>query len=323
MDLWTARIGNRRDQLHISLRSDGGFAQISRSRLRASFAIPRHIFIFNHFRRFPSPQSRAIPFAGSAVRCWYVCPIVRLRLTRLRISRLGLAVRPRRLCTWPRIGRRLRGGSRFAQPRRLVTGWPTRLGRTRRRARSRWRIPRRWRCTVRWLILRRRVPRQSWWSLAGIDSDRHRFGFRTLRVRFRSVRTKRPCPDPSGQSARRGTISVQCAGYRKQSQRISRALRLIHRARVQRHWDRVCLIRTRIPELPIDQNRDRHQRCLAVRCHLQHSNSSWPRIFFLWSLPLSRDNLRPLLLRARHNLAPSNTHDQRNQYCTAPRDSTL
>jgi len=78
-----------------------------------------------------------------------------------------------------------------------------------------------------------------------------------------------------------------------------------------------------VPELPIDQNRDRHQRCLVVRRHLQHSYSSWPGIFFPWGLSLSRDNLRPLLLRGRHNRAPSNPRDKRNQYCTAPRNSTL
>jgi len=78
------------------------------------------------------------------------------------------------------------------------------------------------------------------------------------------------------------TLAVQRAIDREQALRFPRLLRLVHRARFQRHRHRIRFVGARIVELSINQDRDRNQRPLAAAAELQ--NSHRPRAFPLFQL---------------------------------------
>jgi len=102
-----------------------------------------------------------------------------------------------------------------------------------------------------------------------------------------------------GMLARR-ILTVQRAINREQSLRISSPLGLIHRARFQRHRYRIRLVRTRIVEPAIDQDRNRYQRPLPAAAKLQNPYCSWLfpvlRLLVFLGLVFLREVLRSLAL---------------------------
>lgn len=98
---------------------------------------------------------------------------------------------------------------------------------------------------------------------------------------------------------------MQRAPYGEQAQRIPRAFPLVDHARIQRHGHGVGFIDTRVPKFAIDQNRDRDDRCLAVRAQLNQSNGTGACVFLARCLVLARNNLRPIFL-SQGNLSECN-----------------
>ena len=93
---------------------------------------------------------------------------------------------------------------------------------------------------------------------------------------------------------------MERAPYRKQPERIPGAFAFINYTRIQRHRDRIGLIGACVPEFPVDQNRDRNQRCLAVRPELNHSDRARTGILLPRRPVLAGRDLRTLFLSHRN-----------------------
>jgi hypothetical protein len=74
---------------------------------------------------------------------------------------------------------------------------------------------------------------------------------------------------------------VQRSANRKQSQRIAGLFGFVDGAAFERHRYRVRLIGAGIVKLPVDENRDGNQRCLATLRELQDAYGARPFDFFL------------------------------------------
>ncbi len=155
--------------------------------------------------------------------------------------------------------------------------------------------------------LRRRIFRQAGRFIAGIDSHRH--GFRDVRGRDFFLPNWCPLSGSDPRSLHVARIAVQSAAYGEQSLRTSSAIALVYCARLERHGHGIGLVGGCVPEFAVDQNRDGHQRCLAVVRELEHGKSARTRFFFPGDLALSGSDLRALFLRGGND-RPSDHADQ-------------
>jgi len=71
---------------------------------------------------------------------------------------------------------------------------------------------------------------------------------------------------------------------------------LINIARLEGHWNRVGLVRTCVPKLAVDHDRDGYERCFAIRAQLKQPHGAWPSVFLGGKFVLARIDLRKFVL---------------------------
>ena len=104
----------------------------------------------------------------------------------------------------------------------------------------------------------RRIPRQPRRPIAGVDSHRHRLRLSAVFAGSLPAGTHLPVPI-HGLSTLTALLCSALFTVNSPSELPARS-RLINRARLQRHRHWISLVCRCVPELSIDQNRDRHQR---------------------------------------------------------------
>ncbi len=231
----------------------------------------------------------------------FACPAVRRRYGRsarsFRFGTFGIAgfcIASLRIARWRRSGRFWR--------------WRTRIWLTRVLGGSRLTLP----CLIRTSRSSRRVLRSRRICIRGrlaVTSGQPRRLIRRLHTYWRLFRCQRRLRllasfrNPSSRAQPRTLhihrITVQRAVDREQSQGTARSLSLVDSSRLQRHGDGISLIFGGVPELSVDENRDRHQRRLAIGRELEHGHGPRPGIFLARRFALAGCDLGPFVLCAR------------------------
>ena len=191
-------------------------------------------------------------------------------------------------------------------PRRMALPYNRWIRRRRTHAIRKKRVPECFRLSelCRWLVrfLRERVVWLLLYRASTLADRRHcrarlaqsRMAWASLAARFH--RTPHARSEP-GSLCVHG-IAVQGASDGEQSERIAGSFSFVHVSRVQRHGNGISLVGGRIPELPVDQNRDRNERrsCRSARVAATAS-ARGPASFFFAALRSPGSDLRTFLLR--------------------------
>jgi hypothetical protein len=136
---------------------------------------------------------------------------------------------------------------------------------------------------------------QPWGRIFSLDPDRRLVGGDGFRGFLCACRVPRARAEPW----RRGILSVtvQRIVDSEQAERTARLLDFIYVARIQSHRDRVRFVGSGIPELAVNQDCNWDQGGLSTRGKLEQSDCARAGVLLPRRFALSRDNLRPFLLR--------------------------
>ncbi len=157
------------------------------------------------------------------------------------------------------------------------------------------------------------ITRQSRRTVSTVEPDWRSRGLRGLRWRLGSNRTPHARSEP-GSLCVHG-IAVQGASDGEQSERIAGSFSFVDVSRVQRHGYGISLVGGRVPEFPVDQNRDRNERRFPVRRELHHGQRPGSGVFLLRRFALARRDLRTFLLPRNRQRQGGHAKQRRQQLC--------